>query len=92
MNKQMTGAYERYQRSTDYSLYDVYKSHSIYKEQAWDYCKNLMQEKGGHGLKVLGHNCMFFSAGFEYEEDGKKMFMYITHTADRCAEIQEAGK
>ena len=88
MNKQMKGAYERYKRSTDFSLYDVYKTHSIYKEQAWRYCEEQCEKKQGHGLKVIGHNCMFFSAGFEYEEDGKRMFMWITPSYDRTAAVE----
>lgn len=44
-------------------------------------------EKRGSWLKVIGANNFYFSAVFEYEEDGKRMFMYITHGSDTPIEL-----
>ena len=89
MNKLMTGAYESYKRSTIDSIYKAYKKPSVLKTRAWYYCERLCDELNGRNLKVVGKNCNFFSAGFEYPnpKTGVAMFMYITHTKDRTAEI-----
>lgn len=87
MTKQAQGAYERYQNSNMYSIYEAYGKPSQAKVRAWHYCMKLKEEKNGKGLKVIGKSCHFFSAGFTFEEDGKKMFMWITPSTDRAFEI-----
>ena len=82
-------AYMSYLRSGLYSLYDCYNNFSSRKAQAWEYCQNLMEEKNGSGLKVISYNTNFFTAGFVYEDEGKKMFMYITASSDVASEIEE---
>ena len=82
MNQREKDAYERYTKSHMLSLYDAYGSFSKDKADAWKYCERLKEKKNGKGLKVIGKNGWFFSAGFTYEEDGKPMFMYITHGSD----------
>lgn len=75
------GAYFSYYiNGTMTSLYDAYKSFSPAKVQAWDYCRRLCYERGGHGLKVLTANTFRFTAGFTFEdrETGECKFMYIT--------------
>lgn len=89
MNKKMRKAYTSYLMSDRYSLYDAYGSFSKKKAEAWEYCKKLKEKYDGKGLKVIGANSNFFSAGFLYEEDGKKKFMYITHGGDYTTEIEE---
>ena len=89
MTKVQRGKYESYCRSTDYSLYDCYGSFSHAKARAWEYCENLCRQKEGWGLKVVGHNSCFFSAGFLYEESGKQMYMHITASKDEPIEITE---
>ena len=74
--------YERYRKSDNYCLWHVYERFSREKEKAWEYCEELLKKKDGHGLKVIGANTCFFSAGFEFEENGKNKFMYITHAND----------
>lgn len=88
MNKRESKAYRMYKSSDMYSLYDAYGRFSRKKAEAWEYCERLCKEKDGRGLKVIGASTSVFSAGFEYEEDGKPMFMYITHTADTPIEIE----
>ena len=79
--------YDAYQRSTSYELYDVYGTYSAAKAKAWDYCKSLMYQFNGYGLKVISHNGYQFTAGFMFEEDGKTMFMYISKSHDIAVEV-----
>lgn len=90
MNARERNAYERYMRSTAYSLYDVYDSFSKSKSDAWEYCRKLCMEKRGGWLKIISANTFQFTAGFEYEENGKRMFMYITKTSDTACEIERS--
>lgn len=89
MNKRQKEVYERWLASYDYSLYDAYDRFSEAKAEAWKYCEERKKEKCGHGLKVIGANSCFFSAGFEFEEEGANKFMYITHTDDYVWEVEE---
>ena len=79
--------YEDYKRSTYYSLRDVYGSYSRAKEEAWEYCKELMYKFSGYGLKVISYSRYLFTAGFMFEEDGKQMFMYISPSRDIAIEV-----
>ena len=88
MNKRMRTAFESYQKSNMFDLYDAYKSFSPAKAKAWEYCKELKREKNGIGLMVISANTFMFTAGFTFEEDGKQMFCYITPSADTFAKIQ----
>ena len=72
-----------YELSNDFSLDSVYKTYSMDKSLAWDYCKNLMEKYNGHGLKVISHNLNRFTAGFIYESGDDEYLMYITKSADR---------
>lgn len=83
------GNYTRWERSTDYSLDDVYKSYSTAKARAWRYCEQLCDEHNGTDLKVVGHNCMKFSAGFIFtdKETGVLKYMHITPSYDTAVEI-----
>jgi hypothetical protein len=85
--RQALGHYEMYKRSSATTLRDVYDSWSRAKENAYEYCRNLMAEKNGHGFRIITANTFMFTAGFEFEEDGKQMFMYITKTKDVAVEI-----
>lgn len=87
--RQALAHYEDYKRSNATSLRSVYGSYSEAKERAWNYCRDLMLEKDGHGLRVISANGWMFTAGFEFEENGKQMFMYITKTKDVAVEIEE---
>ena len=79
--------YSAYKRSTTYSLDSAYGTDSSAKARAWRYCEDLMNQYDGYGLKVIGHNYHTFSAGFMFEQDGKEMFMYITHARDTAVEV-----
>ena len=87
-NKRIQGAYERYLDSSSISLYDVYKQPSINKMYAFEYCKTLMNDFDGTDLRVIGANTMQFSAGFVFEKENDKYFMYITKSADVAMKIK----
>lgn len=80
---------ERWKNTQERDLYDVYKNPSLAKRRAWRYCENLCASLGGHGLKVVGFNCMKFSAGFEFINDktGELMYMHITPSYDTTASM-----
>ena len=67
-------------------IYEAYKSPSIYKVRSWEAIKEMCYRMGGHGLSVLGHNCMKYSAAFKAEENGVEKLFYFT--ADYDYEIE----
>lgn len=84
MNKKDTEILRSYERSSIHHLCEAYGRFSNKKAEAWEYCKKLCKESGGKGLKILGANTSFFSAGFLFtDKDGNECLMYITHTNDR---------
>ena len=84
-------AYRLYKISNNDSLYDVYGRFSEAKHKAWEYCKKLCEEKSGSDLRIITANGFQFTAGFEYEKDGKQMFMYITKASDTECEVEQEG-
>ena len=88
MNKVMKCAYERYQRSTDYTLNSVYGSFSYDKMRAFERCEDVMKNHKGFSLKIISHNTFMFTCGFEFfDENGKRFFCYITPSNIRKCEI-----
>ena len=92
MNEQRRQArrhYQAWERSEDYSLEFVYGRFSENKARAWRFCQERQAKLNGYGLKVITHNCMVFTAGFEYfdEKTGVVMFYYISPTFDCAVEI-----
>lgn len=81
--------YEAWKRSEDYALDFAYERYSYGKLSAWRYCESKARELNGTGLKVITHNCMVFTAGFEYfdEREGACMFYYISPSFDCAVEI-----
>ena len=80
--------YDAYKRSSSYELYDVYGRYSSAKARAWDYCKGLMNDHGGYGLKIISANGYQFTAGFMIDMcDGSKLFAYITKSGMYCVEV-----
>ena len=53
-----------YFKSHYFSVNQFYKNCSSSKVQAERSCINRMIELNGHGYKVLGGNCMFFTCGY----------------------------
>lgn len=73
-----------------FDIYEAYSRPSGAKVIAWHTCQKQCEEKNGYGLKITGHNSSFFSAGFMFEQDGKKFLQYITHCNDFIIELSEA--
>ena len=87
MNKRMENAYNNWCNSNDTELRHVYGRPSFRKEDAWDFCKMLCGEYNGSNLRIISHNGFQFTAGFIYEEEGEKKFMYITKSRIESATI-----
>jgi hypothetical protein len=75
--------------SENYDIFQAYKSPSRKKQEAWEYCKDLCEERNGRNLKIIGKNCFSFSAGFFYtDENGKERFTHITKSNDYSYPIE----
>ena len=69
-------------------LWQVYDRYSHAKENAMNYCKEMMKKYDGFDLCIISHNSNVFSVGFIFKDDeGKKIFAYITRDYDRFAYI-----
>lgn len=82
------GNINRYKASKLYSLEHAYNKPSARKENAWQYCINLMLDKCGYGLKILSYNTFMFTAAFLFiDENGVENMMYITPNYDIAIEF-----
>lgn len=86
--RQALSHYDAYKTSTATSLRDAYGTYSGAKDDAWDFCKELMYKFNGYGLRIIAFNRYVFTAGFMFEEDGKQMFMYITPYKHLAVEVE----
>lgn len=66
------------------NLHDVYKSPSVYKENAFYDIENDCKAVHGHGLHVTGFNCMFFSTAF-YVRLGGTLYKIVDTPSKRVA-------
>lgn len=89
MERQARNHHKAWKCSGADTLEHVYKSYSGAKLQAWRYCEAKTRELNGYGLKVITHNCMVFTAGFEYYDEKAQTvkFYYIAPTFDCAIEI-----
>lgn len=87
--QQIKNAFEDYNRSRLYDLFDCYERPSRAKENAMEYCKTLCHQYSGRALKIIGYNTMTFSVGFIGTVDDRPAFIYITKTYDRYIFIDE---
>ena len=82
-------AYTDYCGSSHRTLSDVYGHYSTAKDNAYNYCVNLMKKFEGNDLRIISYNTFRFSAGFIFEvldsetNEVKRAFCYITPTHDR---------
>ena len=53
-----------YNRSDIFSLREAYANPSTAKTRADYNCRMMMQEEGGHGYKIIGYNCNYFTAAW----------------------------
>lgn len=66
--KKGQGYINAYNRSTNRTLSDCYERPSTAKTRAEYYCRQQMQKEEGTGFKIVGYNCMQFSAGWQTAE------------------------
>ena len=53
-----------YNSSDIYSLNQAYGKPSTEKTRADYNCRMMMQSEGGHGYKIIGYNCSFFTVAW----------------------------
>lgn len=90
-SKLLRGAYESWKRSTDYELWHVYDNYSDSKYNALEYCRELQYQLGGRRLRIISHNCMVFTVGFEFDHPrtGELCFAYITRDYNRFMKVED---
>lgn len=59
---------EAYRRSTTTDIYEAYERPSTAKIRANYQCRQQMEREGGHGYKIIGYNCNFFTAAWQTAE------------------------
>jgi len=101
-NKQIKANFELWKEITtatrsDYwryatDIYEAYDCPSHAKVNAFNYCKSLEYKTDGHGLVILGKNCMQFSVGFVGYLDGLKHFFYITRDYNRAMPLERVDE
>lgn len=81
--------YDRYLGSGYVDLNTAYCKCSQAKEEAWEYCKSLCEEYDGYGLRVIGRNVNYFTAGFMFPhpDTGELCFAYITKSGEIWHEV-----
>lgn len=86
----LKGAYESWKNSDNYELWHVYGSYSSAKINAFNYCERLMNDLNGWGLRIISHNIMQFTVGFEFDhpETGELCFAYITRDYNRFMKVE----
>lgn len=90
-SKIIVDAYYRYLKSNDNRLWDVYKSCSQAKVNAYAYCNSKKRELNGRDLKIVSHNSQLFTVGFIGELDNRQAFIYITKDNERFIYLDELG-
>lgn len=65
------------------SIWTAYKTPSSRKAQAWEYCKSMCADMGGHDLIISAAGCQTFSVCFKFEANGKPAYAYITRDYNR---------
>ena len=53
-----------YNRSKIFDIYGAYWKPSTRKTRADYNCRMMMQSEGGHGYKIIGYNCNFFTVAW----------------------------
>lgn len=53
-----------YNRSSIFTLREAYANPSTRKTRADYNCRMMMQSEGGHGYKIIGYNCNFFTVAW----------------------------
>ena len=67
--KQARHYIDAYNRSEIYNLNQAYEKPSTEKTRADYNCRMMMENESGHGYKIIGHNCNFFTVAWIVEKD-----------------------
>lgn len=54
----------RYLNTTATTLRDCYSNYSYAKENAYLHCVSVMNELSGYNMRIISHNCNFFTVAF----------------------------
>ena len=81
MTKRQHQIISNYERSTDYSLQDVYANYSVYKARAEKDIISEMVNNGGWGYKILGANSCQFSCAYLMTDKESGQVQIVYHTA-----------
>lgn len=71
------------------TLEEAYNSASCYKHRAFNYWRDYVNTHEAKDLRILSHNCHFFSLGFTYIENGEEYFAHITAYNNYCCKVKE---
>lgn len=88
-NRIAANHYDDYCKSNNYCLAHCYGRYSQAKENAMEYCLNMWELFEGSDLRIISHNLMQFTVGFEFVNPitGVLSFAYITRDYNRCCDI-----
>ena len=78
MTKKQENMLDSYKRMTSEYLYQIYKSCSAAKMEAYDACRRLQNEMKGYAGRVEKCGSFFFTYAFKYMENGKEYLCYMT--------------
>lgn len=53
-----------YNRSSIFDIREAYANPSTEKTRADYSCRMMMENEGGHGYKIIGYNCSFFTVAW----------------------------
>ena len=81
MTKRQQQILNSYEKSTAYSLQDVYANYSVYKARAEKEIKQEMIDNGGWGYKILGANSCQFSCAYLMTDKKSGVVQIVYHTA-----------
>ena len=74
--------YEKWLSSSDYELYDVYRSYSGAKARAFEYCRERERELNSLNGVIASHSIMMFTYAFTCSYEGVEYLIYITPSHD----------
>ena len=82
-------AYDKFLRSNDVELRDVYGSYSQAKENAYAYCRAREREFNSYDGVIASHCIMNFTYAFTGYAEGKRYFVYITKYHDYVIALED---
>lgn len=81
MTKKQQQIINTYNKSTNYSLDDMYTNYSVFKARAERDILNEMEKENGWGYKILGANTCSFSCAYLKQDANDGNIKIVYHTA-----------